>query len=142
MDTFNRSLLQTELKRDEGLRLKAYLCTAGKLTIGHGHTSCVNLGDVCTAAQAAAWLDQDIDIAAAGLDRALPWWRKLSDGRQRSLINMCFNIGLTRLLGFKRMLYALQVGNYEGAAIEALNSKWAGQVGDRATRIADLLREG
>ncbi|EPY01366.1 glycoside hydrolase family protein [Magnetospirillum fulvum] len=135
--------LRCELRRDEALRLVAYLCSAGKLTLGYGHTDGVQGGDTCTQEQAERWLDQDIAIAAAGLDRALPWdWRGLSDARQRALINMSFNLGLPRLLGFKRMLYALSIGDYPGAAAEALNSKWAGQVGDRAARLADMIRRG
>lgn len=142
MPRYDIAALRRELRRDEALRLTAYLCSAGKLTIGYGHTDDVRAADTCTPEQAARWLDQDIGIAAAGLDRALPWWRGLSDARQRVLINMCFNLGLPRLLGFKRMLYALQIGDYPGAAAEALNSRWAEQVGDRAARIADMIRRG
>lgn len=142
MARYDIAALRRELRRDEALRLVAYLCSAGKLTIGYGHTDGVRGGDTCTQEQAERWLDQDIEIAAAGLDRALPWWRSLSDARQRVLLNMSFNLGLPRLLGFKRMLYALSIGDYPGAAVEALNSKWAGQVGNRATRLADMISRG
>jgi hypothetical protein len=35
----------------------------------------------------------------------------------------------------------LQAGDYRGASVAALDSKWADQVGDRATRIAAQIAE-
>ncbi|CCG42198.1 glycoside hydrolase family protein [Magnetospirillum molischianum] len=138
MTTYDVLALRRELIRDEGLKLKPYRCTAGKLTIGVGR----NIEDRgITADEAMVLLDNDIVVIAAELDRAIPFWRKLSDARQRALINMAM-MGVPRLLGFKRMLYALSIGDYPGAAAEALNSKWAGQVGDRAIRLADMIRRG
>jgi lysozyme len=49
---------------------------------------------------------------------------------------MTFNMGFSKLLGFRNMLDALKTGNWQRAHDEALNSEWAGQVGDRAQRIA------
>lgn len=70
------------------------------------------------------------------------WYVDQPEGVQAALINMCFNLGLPRLLGFKRMIAALEAKNYTLAAKEALNSKWATQVGDRAKDVAVMLREG
>ncbi len=131
--------IAAELRRDEGVRLRPYRCTAGRLSIGVGR----NLDDVgISAAEAELLLDNDIARAAADLDRALPWWRGLSEARQRALVNMAFNLGLPRLLGFSAMLAALRAGDYSRAAAEALNSRWAGQVGARAARVAAMIREG
>ena len=66
----------------------------------------------------------------------------LSPNRQRALVDMAFNLGRTRLAGFKAMWAALERGDYHAAAVEALNSKWARQVGPRAQRIAKMIREG
>ncbi len=126
-----------DLKRDEGLRLKPYLDSVGKVTIGYGR----NIDDVgITEREAEAMLANDIARTLADLNRALPWWRKLPSRQQRGLQNMCFNLGLPRLLGFKKMLAALKSGDRKRAAEEALDSKWAGQVGERAERIAELFR--
>jgi lysozyme len=76
------------------------------------------------------------------LDRNLPWWRDLSEARQRAVVNMCFNLGITRLLGFSKALAALKAGQYEEAARQFLDSRWATQVGQRAQRIAELVRKG
>jgi lysozyme len=135
----NIERLIEDLKHDEGLRLKPYRCTAGKLTIGVGR----NLDDVgIFEAEADYLLGNDIASVAADLDRALPWWRELSDARQRALANMAFNLGLSRLLGFKNMLVALHGGEFDRAADAALSSAWASQVGDRSKRIAAMFREG
>ncbi|EME71378.1 lysozyme [Paramagnetospirillum caucaseum] len=138
--------LRAELVRDEGLRLKPYRCTAGKLTIGIGR----NIEDRgISEATALQMLDEDIAGLSAELDRAIPWWRNLSDARQRALINMAM-MGVPRLLGFRRMLAALQAGDYAAAAAESLASKWAdqtdgiedGRPGARSTRVADMIRKG
>ena len=60
---------------------------------------------------------------------------------KRGLINMHMNIGMSRLSGFRNMLSALEDGDYETAASEALDSRWSQQVGNRAKRIADMFRE-
>ncbi|SIS73017.1 glycoside hydrolase family protein [Insolitispirillum peregrinum] len=135
----NLDLLKKELVRDEDERLKPYRCTAGKLTIGVGR----NLDDVGLSVDESAYLlGNDIARVMAELDKALPWWRGLSEVRQRALANMAFNLGVPRLKGFARMLAALQAGQWDEAATQALASKWAVQVGDRAKRIATMIKEG
>ncbi len=132
--------IETDLIRDEGLRLKPYTDTVGKLTIGVGR----NLDDVgISDAEARHLLRNDIMAAVRDLDRNIPWWRDLSEGRQRALLNMCFNMGWPTLSAFRKMLAALRTGDYDTAAAEALDSRWARQVGQRADRIAAaLIREG
>jgi lysozyme len=138
-ETYDPAALRADLIRDEGMRLKPYRCTAGKLTIGVGR----NLDDRgISREEAETLLDHDIAAIAADFDRALPWWRGLSEARQRALVNMGFNLGLTRLMGFKQMLAALERGDTATAAAQALDSTWATQVGARAQRIAALLRAG
>ncbi|CAO3418806.1 glycoside hydrolase family protein [Azospirillum doebereinerae] len=131
--------LKADLIRDEDLRLKPYRCTAGKITIGVGR----NLDDVgVTKAEALMLLDNDVVRVTADLDRTLPWWRKLDEPRRRALANMAFNLGIERLRGFRKMLAALEAGDYARAAAEAQDSLWASQVGDRAARIVQTLRTG
>lgn len=159
LDPMNREVLRAELKRDEGLRLKTYRCTAGKLTIGVGR----NLDDVgirpsetdrlkitvasckakgITEAQADALLDYDIDCVLGDLEHHLPWTAKLDEVRIRVLANMAFNLGIRRLLGFKNTLKMVEQGRYEAAASNMLQSLWAKQVGVRARRLSDLMKKG
>ena len=72
----------------------------------------------------------------------LPWFPEIDSVRQDALINLCFNLGITRLLGFKNALNAMSVGDYEKAAEEFLDSRWAVQVGNRALDVAHMIRTG
>ena len=131
--------LLADLRRDESLKNKPYRDTVGKTTIGIGR----NLDDVGISDDEALTLCRnDISRAMADLDRNAPWWRSLSEARQRALANMCFNMGWGRLSGFVRLLAALQAGDWATAKNEALTSKWAAQVGNRASRIALMFEEG
>ena len=87
-------------------------------------------------------LSNDIDICIEELTNAFPWFVDLSDTRQRVMVNMCFNLGLSRLMGFKNFLAAMEAGDWETAGVEMLDSKWAVQVGPRSTRLKDLVLEG
>lgn len=139
MNDQQKALLRDELTRDEGLRLKPYRCTAGKLSIGVGR----NLDDVgISKSEALAMLDADIERTAAELDRRLPWWRHLDEVRQRVVLNMAFNLGVSGLIGFRRTLAAISAGKFEDAASEMLRSKWAEQVGERAQRLAAMMARG
>lgn len=132
-----RAGLTDSLIRDEGMRLKPYRCTAGKLTIGVGR----NLDDNgISEAEAIILLSNDINEVFDELDTRIPWWSGLNDKQKIALANMCFNLGWPRLSKFKKMLAALKVKDFETAAKEALDSKWAVDVGARSQRIANLLR--
>lgn len=133
----NRDLLKADLRRDEAVRLKPYSDTKGKLTIGVGR----NLTDRgITEAECDAMLEHDIDVVAHELAIALPWAAGLSEPRQRALANMAFNMGVPTLRDFKNMLAALEAGDWDKASAEALASRWAGQVGERAKRIAAVFK--
>lgn len=132
-------MLLQDLKRDEGVVLKPYRDTVGKLSIGIGR----NLDDVgITEDEALILAKHDVFKVIGQLDQRIPWWRTLSEPRQRALANMAFNLGINGLLGFKLALSALQADQFSVAADELLRSRWAQQVGDRAKRIADLIRQG
>lgn len=125
------------LIRHESLRLKPYRCPAGKLTIGVGR----NIEDRGITTEEALYLMRN-DIAACRRERPALNVPPLSSAREGVLLNMLFNLGLPRVLGFARMLQALRVGNYHEAADEMLDSKWARQVGKRAEELAKIMREG
>lgn len=143
----NYEQLERDLIRDEGLKLKPYQDSVGVWTIGVGHNMQAHplsegmlKNGVITEADAHSLLAQDIIDHADDLDRALPWWTKLDEPRQRALCNMCFNMGITVLLGFKNSLALLERGEYEKAAANFAMSKWAKQVGPRATRIVAVIK--
>lgn len=135
----DRAVLVRQLRLHEGERLRPYRCTAGKLTIGVGR----NLEDRgITAEESAYLLLNDVRAVEQGLAKALPWFTQLDDVRQRVLLDMAFNLGLQGLLEFRRTLDAVRSGRYQQAAGMMLESKWAGQVGQRAQRLSQMMATG
>lgn len=138
MNEFDMTQLIAELSLDEGRKLKPYVDTVGKTTIGVGR----NLTDVgISDAECDAMLQNDIGRTVSWLDRNLPWWRDLDPVRQRVIINMAFNMG-GGLLTFVNTLGAMRRADYAAAADGMLASKWANQVGARAQRLAQMMRTG
>jgi lysozyme len=127
-----------QLKRDEGLRLKPYQDTVGKLTIGYGR----NLVDKGISEEEAEMLLIDDVLYLRNRLTRYPWFLVLNEPRQEVIINMAYNLGMTGLLGFKRMIAALNAHNYSLAADEMLDSRWARQVGRRADELALQMRTG
>ncbi len=136
----DRQKLRAQLIRHEGERLKPYLDTVGKLTIGVGR----NLDDVgITADESAYLLSGDIDRATRGLFARYPtWFPTLDPVRQSVLVNMAFNLGLARLAGFTRTLACVAGGQYGDAADAMRQSKWATQVKGRAVELSEQMRTG
>lgn len=135
----DRNAMVRQLRLHEGERLRPYRCTAGKLTIGVGR----NLEDRgITTEESAMLLSNDISREERELLAALPWVAKLSEVRQRVLLDMSFNLGLQGLLAFKRTLAAIQAGQYQQAAGMMLESLWARQVGQRAQRLSQMMATG
>ena len=133
--------MQAKLKRSlilhEGLERLPYIDTVGKITIGIGY----NLTDRGLSDD---WINQqfsdDVDYFYNKLI-AFPWFKHLTQDRQIALIDMAF-MGWKKFLTFNKMIKALQQGDYETAAFEMLNSKWAQQVGDRAKTLANVINDG
>ena len=124
--------------RHEGVRLHPYRDSVGKLTIGVGR----NLDDVgISEEEAQLLLRNDLTQISAEL-AAQPWFSALDRARRLALIDMGFNLGLPRLLQFKRMIAALEAGDWQHAADEMLDSRWAAQVGARARELAQIVRSG
>lgn len=135
----NRQELSDQLIIDEKLCLKPYIDTVGKTSIGVGR----NLTDRgILKSEALQMLENDIIGVESDLDRELPWWRQMSEKRQQALGNMCFNLGIVRLLGFKNALAAMRNGDFSRARKEMLDSRWADQVGNRARRLAKMIEKG
>lgn len=125
------------IKKHEGLRLKPYRCTAGKLTIGYGR----NLEDNgITEEEAHFLLMNDLEKSWDECCKAFSWISKMDKIRQGVIVELCFNMGLGRLKGFKKMLAACERGDYETASVEMLDSLWARQVGQRAKTLANIMK--
>lgn len=127
------------LIRHEGLRLKPYRDTRNKLTIGIGR----NLEDAgITREEALMLLDNDIARVRREVERAFPWFSRLNPARKDVVLNMAFNLGLSRFRRFRKTIAAIKARDWEQAAREMLDSLWARQVGRRARELAEIMRRG
>jgi lysozyme len=128
-----------QLKIHEGMKLKPYLCTSKKLTIGIGR----NLDDVgISEEEAEMLLKNDIYEATNQLLNAFPWMATFSDVRISAMINFTFNVGIGTVKTFTKSIDALKKEDYNLAADMMLDSRWANQVGDRAIQITEQIRTG
>lgn len=133
------STLVEDVKYAEGLRLTAYRDPVGVLTIGYG----TNLEALTIDEPLASRLAIDKLTQSGREAERFPWYAGLSGARQRAIVELIYNMGLTKLMGFVKFLRAMASGDYGIAADELINSRWYQQVKpQRGDRIADLIRHG
>jgi len=134
--------ITASLMIEEGFRAHAYYDTAvpPRLTIGFGRNIDREGGGLgISEDEAELMLRNDIDRSAKECSKFY-WFDRQPDRVKRVLIELCFQLGYPALSGFNRMLSALSADNYETAAAELLDSKFAVQVPHRAKRLSDRLR--
>lgn len=134
------TILREQLPEDEGNKKFPYRCTSGKLSIGIGR----NLDDVGVRPdEVALMLENDLSEAVAAAIRVFPTFDTLDDVRKAVVVNMCFNIGATRMAKFKQMIKAVGEKNWPKAAESMENSLWAKQVQkSRSSRLIRMMRTG
>lgn len=142
-----KAVLKEDLMRDEGLRLRAYTDTVGVATIGFGTTrrldgSRVQIGDVITREQAEGLLQRDMGFAIEDARKVVPCFDQLDPVRKTVMANMAYNLGATRLAEFKNTIHSVCIGDYKDASLRMLQSRWAGQVGQRAKRLSNRMLTG
>ena len=138
-----------DLIRDEGEVLHLYYDSVGVPTIGVGFNlrDCRVPDDIAkhitiTKEAARELLAIKLSEVLEELRRALPFIERLDPVRRDVLVNMAYNLGVGGLLLFKRTLAAIQAERWADARAFMLDSKWAKQVGDRATRLANQMYSG
>lgn len=134
----DRGKLAAQLTLEEGKRRTIYLDSLGIPTIGIGH----NLRKPLSDRAIQLIFEDDCEDVERELDGALPWWRTLSEVRQRVLADMCFNLGLKGLLKFEHTLKAVEEGRWAAAAKGMRSSFWARQVKGRAEVLARMMEYG
>tara|TARA_S200002703_G_scaffold41288_1_gene35868 strand:+ start:375 stop:803 length:429 start_codon:yes stop_codon:yes gene_type:complete len=132
-ETFKQ--LKDHIKEYEGLSNVLYKCTSNKLSIGYGR----NLEDVGISKDEAEYLlKNDIDIALDEVSEHFDM-PNLPEPAQIVLVDMCFNMGISRLLNFRNMIKAIEQDEWDKAADELLDSRYAAQTKRRARMNASLL---
>lgn len=143
--------LQALMIRHEGKRATPYLdccghpwraCTCavkGNLTIGVGR----NLDAVpLSEEEILMLLNADLCAAIRTARRLCSIYNALTPVRQQVLVSMAFNLGQPKYARFVRFWDAIHREDWDDAADEMLQSKWARQVGRRATELAAMMRTG
>lgn len=131
--------LRQRLLRHEGIRLKLYRDSMGFMTIGVGR--CLSKRGI-SEDEAMYMLDNDTEQCKEQVIKALSWVLQLDQGRREVLYEMCFQLGLNGLLGFKNTLSAIKEGRYADAKQGMLNSQWHHQTPERCEELADIILTG
>jgi lysozyme len=141
----------------EGFVPHVYKDSLGHWTIGFGHKLVTPLevmlaetwGDNMQIEQPRALELLEIDMRVAQNDfakifvyNAVKNQTPINEARKIALTDMLFNLGQGQFLQFRNTIRCVRSGDWHGAAMSAMKSKWAGQVGKRARRIAYLLETG
>ena len=145
--------LFTDLRGDEGCRLKPYRDSRGVWTVGFGHNLEAHLspialrqflasGQPITQQQADAMLAQDVQAACEAVKSLVDNFDTLSDQRQRVLVEMAFNLGAHALAGFINTLSSVEASDFEAAADQILHSRAACELPTRYAHLAAMLRTG
>lgn len=129
-----------DLKRDEGWRPEPYQDHLGYWTIGYGFLIDPKKPVKLPAIVGEIWLATLVEEREKALFAAIPWLAGQPEEIKRALVNMAYQLGISGLLRFKKMLDALRAGRRDLAAVEALSSTWATQAPARAQRVAALIR--
>ena len=137
-----RDKLISMLKRHEGVETHAYKCSENKITIGVGRNVDKGGGLGLSDDEVDYLLQNDIDRVISELNSEYDWFSDLDEVRQDAIIDISFNLGQTRLRAFKNALSAMAEGDWGEAADQFMDSRWSGQVGNRASNLTDMIRTG
>lgn len=128
------------LRADEGLELKPYRCTAGKLTIGVGR----NIQDVgITEDEAAYLLTNDVRRSEADCINVFgeDMWKSWGENRRLGWINLMFNLGVSTFSSFVNTLAAARAGDWAKVGEHLKKSRWYAQVKGRGPRVVSMIVE-
>ena len=117
--SYNPAIASDFVKQFEGRELKAYQCSAGKWTIGYGHTKGVQEGDEISPAEAEQLLVEDLTAIADDLNRLVNV--PVSEGQYIALLSLAFNVGGSAVKK-STLLFHLNHKRYDEAAEEF--DKW------------------
>lgn len=130
--------IKKQLIKHEGMVCSLYKCSQNKFTIGVGR----NLEDNgITESEAIYLLENDIKRVMQRLDGLWKVWRTFPEPAQIVCIDIAFNCGVQSWMGFRKTRAYMELGEWEKASKELLNSKYANQVGPRALFNSEELRK-
>lgn len=140
-------IIKEDLIRHEGYIREIYLDSEGYPTFGVGHLVTEvdpeftwPVGTPVTDERILSAFEEDFLDALEDAESLVESLYNQPDAVIRVLVNMAFNIGRTRLRGFKNMLAAVENKDYDRAADEMVDSKWYTQVKRRGVELVNIMR--
>ena len=144
-----------EIAADEGKILHCYMCSENHKTVGIGHKVLQNdpesnlpvhgaYDDVpeeegITEERCYELFQGDVQSAVDGCEALYPNWAEIPQEMRHILVNMCFQLGQTGLSRFKNMNAGVEQEAWGVVALEMMDSRWAQQTPERATRLRDRV---
>ena len=145
----NVELLKEEIKRHEGEVLEIYEDSLGYKTLGVGHLCQPEdpeydwkVGTKVSQEVVDMYYEDDFNKhykEAIHVFGSQEDFYKLPEKIQHVLVNMCFNLGGSRLSKFRNMLQACREHNWDRMAAEMQNSRWFNQVGRRSIELQQVV---
>ena len=142
-DTYNKLL--ESVKKHEGYKNHVYLDTRNKRTVGVGHLCVEDFWEDGKEYEESFLMDilqKDLQGSIDGAEE-LCEGLKISDDAKILIIEMIFQLGKKGVSKFRNMWKALQEDppQYDVAATEMLDSRWAKQTPNRAKEMSDHMRD-
>ena len=144
----NVEQLREQLKIDEGCVYEIYNDHLGYPTFGIGHLVRESdpengspVGTKVSEDRVADAFDDDIEIVLSDCNKLYPDFEDLPEEAQQIIANMMFNLGRPRLSKFVGMKRGVDAKDWNSAADEMVDSRWYRQVGVRAERLVNRMRE-
>lgn len=143
----NLDKLREEIALDEGVKLEIYLDHLGLPTCGIGHLIRESdeehgkpVGTPITEERMTELFEEDVQTVLADCEELYSDFYELPEEAQLIIANMMFNMGRPRLSQFKGMKREVDARDWEAAASEMLDSRWARQVPNRANRLIERMK--
>ena len=142
----NYKILKEEIIADEGVKYEIYLDHLGYPTVGIGHLIKKDdpeygkpIGTKVTSERVGELFIADAESAIKDCKKLFNNFDTIPEDIQHVLVNMMFNLGLSRFSKFKNFKAAIDVRNWKKASVEGRDSLWYRQVPNRAKRLMDRL---
>ena len=143
----NIDQLRDTLKIDEGVKYEIYNDHLGYPTFGIGHLVVESdeehgkpIGTPVSEDRVNSVFEKDVAIMIDEAKKIFPNLDELPEEAQQVIVNMTFNMGRPRLSQFKKFIAGVNAGDWNKAAVEMMDSRWAKQVGARAERLRDRIQ--
>ena len=127
-----------DIKKNEGYISTVYKDSLGIDTIGYGFAikDLVLEEDICDII-----LARKVEKLVVKVNYKFPFLQGIPVDKAEIVIEMCYQMGVTGVSKFKKMIKHLENGNFEKASVEMLDSKWAKQTPNRALKLSNRMKQ-